>query len=194
MWPKSLLALLLLTSIAAADGPVKALGVETAPIRAEIFSDYQCPACSAFFQEAVKPLIENYVNQGKVYLVHREFPLQGHQYARQAARYATAAASIGRYEDVAAALFEQQAFWSKDGNIERTLAGVLSPAELKKVRQLTQDPRTDAFIQKDVDDGTKAGIRQTPTMILTYRLRTYPLSGGLKYSMLSRLLDSLLNQ
>ena len=114
--------------------------------------------------------------------------------SRQAARYADAAATIGRYEEVATALFERQAWWSRSGNLDAELSRALSALDLAKVRKLAQDPRTDAAVQRDVDAGTKAGISQTPTLIITHRLRAYPVTGAVAYSMLSRLLDGLLSQ
>src|SRR5437899_2610637 len=92
---------------------MKAYGSKTAPITMEVFSDYQCPACRAFYQDSLRLVIENYVNSGKVYLVHRDFPLPVHAYSRQAARYANAAARIGRFDKAEEALFAKQDSWDK---------------------------------------------------------------------------------
>jgi len=43
--------------------------------------------------------------------VSREFPLRMHQYSREAANYATAAARLGKYQQVADALFLNQLVW-----------------------------------------------------------------------------------
>ena len=61
----------------------------------EVFGDFQCPACRGFFETTVKQVIDDYVIPGKVYLIHRDFPLEMHPYARQAARLANAAAEFG---------------------------------------------------------------------------------------------------
>jgi len=185
---------MLLASSAALAAPGKALGSNTAPITIELFSDFECTHCATFYRETLQALVHDYVNTGKVYLIHREFPLPGHKYSRQAAYYATAAASIGRYEEVAGALFLKQAWWSANGEIEKVVATVLTAAELAKVRKLALDPQIEAAVQKDFDAGAQAGVNQTPTMIVTHRLRTYPLSGSVSYSMLRRLLDGLLSQ
>src|ERR1700719_218535 len=71
---------------------MKAYGSKNAPITMEVFSDYQCPSCRALFEETLKPLIADYVALGKVYLVHRDFPLPMHSHSWVAARYANAAA------------------------------------------------------------------------------------------------------
>ena len=50
-----------------------AAGDPAAPIKLEIYADYQCPAC-AFYASEIDPLIiSNYVETGKVYLVHRAY-------------------------------------------------------------------------------------------------------------------------
>ena len=47
----------------------------------EVFSDYQCPACRGFFENTLRYMINDYVASGKVYLVHRDFPLPMHPYS-----------------------------------------------------------------------------------------------------------------
>jgi protein-disulfide isomerase len=66
--------------------PREALGSKTAPIVVEIFSDFQCPACKTLFVTTNRQLMDNYVSTGKVYLIHRDFPLQMHAHSRVAAQ------------------------------------------------------------------------------------------------------------
>ena len=80
-------------------------------------------------------MIQDYVASGKVYLVHHDFPLQMHTYSGQAARWANAAAMIGQFQDVDAALFDNQAKWTADGDMEKYVAGAVSPANFKRVRE-----------------------------------------------------------
>ncbi len=173
---------------------LKALGTKTAPIMMEVFSDYQCPACRQLYQQTLRPLMENYVSAGKVYLVHRDFPLPGHKYSREAARYANAAARIGQFEKVEEALYAKQDVWSVDGNLEAVVAAVLTPAQMKQVRQLVQNGQLDAAIEKDVSLGNQAQVRQTPTSIITHGGQSYPVVGVVTYPILRRFLDQLLGQ
>jgi protein-disulfide isomerase len=85
---------------------VKSMGVVTAPISIEVFSDFQCPACKALYEQTLRPLTQDYVIAGKVYLVHRDFPLPIHAHAREAACYACAAGRIGKYEQACDVLFK----------------------------------------------------------------------------------------
>ena len=179
-FPGLLVALLMVASLAlaGAQGGGKAAGVPSAPILIEVFSDYQCPACKLLFEQTLPPLMKDYVRSGKVYLVHREFPLPMHPFAAQAAAYVCAAERIGKYDPVADALFAKQAAWSVDGKVDEAACSVLTPAEAAKVRALVKDPAVAAEVRADTELAGKANIRQTPTMIVTHRLRQYPLSGS----------------
>ncbi len=183
------------TKVAAAEAvPVKALGSKSAPITMEVFSDYQCPACGQLYVQTLRQVIDNYVSAGKVYLVHRDFPLPAHKYARDAARWANAAAQIGKFEKVEEALYTRREAWENSGSIEAVVAAVLSPAELKKVRALVQSGKLDAVIDKDVALGGTFKVQQTPTAIVTCRGQTYPIVGVVSYSILRRFFDDLLRQ
>src|SRR5678815_2424980 len=95
-----------------AVAPSKTVGVASAPIQIEVFSDFQCPSCKRLYEETLRPLMADLVAKGKVYLIHRDYPLQQHPHARQAAAYANAAARLNKYELVCAQLFRQQSVWA----------------------------------------------------------------------------------
>lgn len=72
--------------------PEQCLGGELdAPIRIEVFSDFECPACREFYLNTIRPVLKDYCSLDKVCVVYHEFPLQGHKYSRQAAQYSKAA-------------------------------------------------------------------------------------------------------
>ena len=178
-----------------AGPPNKTMGSRSAPITIEVFSDYQCPACRVFYQETLRPLMDNYVSTGKVLLIHRDFPLPIHQYSRQAARLVNAAAKIGKFEKAEQALYAKQESWEKDGNLSGALAAVLTPAELAHVTQLAESGKMDTFIESDVSLGTAKQVHQTPSLFLTHAGQTDALPpGGVSYSLLKRYLDQLLGQ
>src|ERR1700747_814387 len=88
--------------------PHVAFGSKNAPIVMEVFSDYQCPACKTLVMTTNRQEMENYVNNGQVYLVQRDFPLPMHAHSQVAAQYSRAAAQIGKFEPVEQVLFENQ--------------------------------------------------------------------------------------
>ncbi len=173
---------------------LKSVGSEKAPVKLEEFSDFQCPACRQLYLQTLRRVTADYVVTGKVYLVHHDFPLPIHKYARQAARYANAAAKLRKFSEVEEALFTRQDLWSRDGDVESAVASVLTPAEMEKVKKLAGEPEIDAAIERDIFLGTTAGVRQTPTMILTHSGKPYPMTGIVSYPILRRFLDDLLSK
>src|SRR5687767_3917788 len=143
----------------------KIYGSPSAPIRIEIFSDFQCPSCKSLHDQLLPTLMKEYILPGKVYVVAREFPLPQHAYAREAAHYATAAARFGIYQPVADRLFLNQATWSANGKVWDTVASVLSPEQQKKVQAFAKDPAVLSSVQRDVDLAQRERVQSTPTMM-----------------------------
>ena len=171
---------------------IKSVGVFTAPISIEDFSDFQCPSCKLLYQQTLRPLTDDYVARGKVYLVHRDFPLPQHAHAREAACYACAAGRIGKYEAACDVLFKRQEAWAADGKVGDTVCSVLSPSEARQVRALAKDPQIVASVDHDLQLGASAGVQKTPTMVITYKNQRYPVTGAVNYDLLRRFLDQLL--
>ncbi len=197
--------------------PAKTFGNKNAPITMEVYSDYQCPSCGNFYEQTLKPLLgpDGYVAAGKVYLVHRDFPLEMHAYSANAARWANAAAKIGKFQDVDATLWDNQNSWSADGNIEKFVAAAMSPADFKRVQALLKPctgpapkskadrsvPPADAscsvdpFIVQDIGLGYSVPVQATPTFVIYYKGQKYPASSGMvSYPILKQFFDSLLSQ
>jgi protein-disulfide isomerase len=174
--------------------PHEALGSKTAPVVVEVFSDFQCPACKTLFVSTNRQLMDNYVSAGKVYLIHRDFPLPMHAHSKVAAQYSRAAAQIGKLESVEEVLFENQEKWEQTGDIDGTVAGVLSPSEMLKVRALVKAGSLDAAIAKDQALGQVYRVNQTPTTIFHANGQTFPYAGVMNWEILKQFLDQLLSQ
>ncbi len=175
--------------------PNKSLGSRSAPITVEVFSDYECPACRLLYTETLRPLMDDYVATGKVYLVHRDFPLPMHRFSRDAARLVNAAAKLGKFEKAEAAVYAKQTSWEKDGNIDAALATALTPAELKRVKEIAESGKMDPFIESDMALGNSKQVHQTPSLFVTHGGQTDALPpSGVNYSLLKRYLDQLLGQ
>src|SRR3984893_10353898 len=173
---------------------MKSFGSRQAPITIEIFSDYQCPQCRQFFMTTTQQLMDNYVAAGKVFLVHRDFPLPMHSYSHEAARWANAAAEAGQFEAAERALYNKQDDWGSTGKIEATLAAALAPADMKKIRTIetTETPQIDAAIQRDIDLGNSRQVTGTPSIFVMHHGQITPLpAGGVNYVLLKQYLDML---
>lgn len=190
----------------------KSLGNPSAPIQMIVYDDYECPACGAFYENTLRLLIDSYVADGKVYLIHRDFPLPMHQYSRQAARWVNAAARIGKFEAVERALFDNQMQWSEYGTenpkgiMKPFVQAALTPVEFKRIELLMRgcesndhnelkDCAVDAQIQHDIAAGQLIPVGQTPTWVVSYHGQSYPAQGGgVSWPLLKQFFDQLLSQ
>ena len=173
----------------------KSMGQRAAPITLEDFADFQCPMCRTLFMDTTRKLIQEYVSTGKVYLVHHDFPLPMHPHSKDAAKWANAAAAIGKFEPVEEALYSHQDSWGESGNIEGSLSSVLSTADMRRAKALLNDPEIDQAIQKDIDLGNSRGVNQTPSLFVTHKGQTVALPpGAISYPLLKQYLDYLLKQ
>ncbi len=112
---------------------------------------------------------------GKVKLVFKEFPLRNHRYARKAAAAALAANQQGKFWEYQEELFKNFNRLS-DQKIQE-IATQLGLDE-ERFRKDMNDPRIMAKIDKDIEDGNKAGVRGTPTIFINGRvLRQRSLEG-----------------
>lgn len=186
---------LALPLVAAAPTPGvlgNAFGNPSAPLTIEIFSDFQCPGCKTLHDNDLPQLMRDFVVPGKAYLVLRYFPLQGHPYGRVAAEFVCAAAHVGKYEKAANALWAQQQGWAVTGRVEDVINSALTPVEAKKVKALTKDPVVQAQIEADLTRGRAIPVMSTPTLLVSTRVKKYPISGLNNYSLLKSFLDGLL--
>ena len=206
-------------SKAVAEGPInKSYGSSGAPIKLEVFTDYQCPSCRSFFEGTLKPLIaSDYITSGKVYLVHHDFPLQSHMYSGIAARWANAAAKIGRFPEAEAALYDNQDAWQGNGDVAKYIAAAMPPTDFKRVEALVKScespaPQStwdranplakdahpcqfDYAVADDVELGYKVPVQATPTYVITNKGQKLPPgSGVISWPILKQFFDSLLSQ
>jgi protein-disulfide isomerase len=184
------------STVAAPSAAYKQSGNPSAAVTIEIYSDYQCPTCVQFFKETVPALDAAYVKTGKVRIVHRDFPLPQHAYARLAARYANAAGQMGHYDEVADRIYRSAESWSANGDIAGALAGTLSASELIALQHAVEgaDARLDATLASDLEMGAKAGVHGTPTLIITSKAGKETMSQMVSFATLKAYLDLLVSK
>src|SRR4030095_13516105 len=190
---KSMRKLTLLASIAMlanlglraqnSSSPEEALlgGNLDAPIRIDLFSDYQCPHCRDLYLETIRPVLKDYAEANKVCIVYHDFPLKMHQYAREAARYSQAALRVGRRQWLAVldALYTNQPAWSQDGKIEAAIAVAVSPEDLQKIKKLLTYPYINEAIDRDIALGQNRKVESTPTLFVIAVGREQKVVGGI---------------
>ena len=168
-------------------------GSLNAPIRIEVFSDFQCSACREFYLNTIRPVLQEYSSKDKVCVIYYDYPLSYHQLAREAARYAEAAARLGRNQLLAVfdSLYSDQAQWSQNGNIEATVAKCLSRDEFQKLKKILQDASINSMIDKQIELGIKKDIRATPTLFIHYPGKQQRVEGLVTWLVMKQFIDSI---
>jgi protein-disulfide isomerase len=166
-----------------------------APVKIEVFSDFECPSCRELYLDVMRRVVGEYSGQNKVCLIYHEYPLiRIHRYSQEAARYAEAVAQLGREKllRVYDTLFMDQAQWSQDGNLEASIAKVLSRAEIQRVKLMMRDPGINAAIEKELRLGEQRQIKSTPTFFITAKGKEQRVEGRITYIALKQFIDSAL--
>jgi len=174
----------------------KTLGSPKAPITIDVYTDFECPGCGALYTRTLRRVIQEYVWANKVHLVHHDYPLPQHKYSRDAARWAIAASTFGKYEAVADAMFENQATLTATGAVESIASKALSADEVKKVKQILdkQMNQIEANIERDIFQAKTSQVTQTPTMFVRSKDKTYPVVGAVQFQVFKTTLDDLLTR
>ncbi|HYK90967.1 MAG TPA: thioredoxin domain-containing protein [Acidobacteriota bacterium] len=164
-----------------------------APVKIEVFSDFECPACRVFFLDTVKYVLVDYANIDKVCVIYREFPLAIHKYSHDAARYSLAAQKLGRQQwlSVVESMYTNQEVWAKDGSVQAFVARALSPEDFQRVLKLKDDPSIEQTIARDIALGQKREVQSTPTFFITYLNKEQKVVGGLPYPVLRQFFDKI---
>jgi protein-disulfide isomerase len=123
------------------------------------------------------PLLEQVLgnNPGKVKLVFKNFPLRNHKYAARAAMAALAADAQGNFWEFHDRLFAD--FNSINDQKIKDIARELGYKTAEFEKQMA-DSRILSRIRQDMQDGTAAGVRGTPTVFVNgRRLKNRTLKG-----------------
>ena len=147
------------------DDPI--IGDPDAPITIVEFSDFQCPFCARFNAQTLPLILEEYIEQGKVKLVFRDFPIQSiHPNALPASVAAECANEQDKFKEMHDILFEKQNEWNKVETSEALSFFVQYAIDM----QLDQDTFESCLssgkyieeIKNDLEDGRDYGVSGTP--------------------------------
>lgn len=129
------------------------------------YSDFQCPACAAYYP-LVNQLIKEHANKFK--FVYRHFPLKQHSNAKPAAYAAEAAGRQGKFWEMEAMIFERQNDWSLSKNANEIFRGYAETLDLD-LERFDADRELDGVnnkVESDFQSGIRAGVNATPTFFL----------------------------
>lgn len=151
------------------------LGNPDAPVTIIEFSDFQCPFCRKFWRETLPQIKKDYLLTGKAKLVYRDFPLtQLHPGATPAAEGAECAKEQGGFWEMHDAIFEEQEQQGQ-GTIQFTADDVKKWAakiglNTSKFNQCLDSGKYKQEVDKDIADGSAAGVTGTPAVFVNGRL------------------------
>lgn len=150
----------------------KRMGVESAPLVLEVFEDFLCSHCLDFTVNVEPMLIEEYVNEGKLAIEFRHFPVLGR---------GSVASAIA-----AECALEQEAFWPYHRQLFANQANGVAPSangfiglasnlelDLTAFEACLNESEPLAAVQDDFDLGQNIGFTGTPS----FRLNGEPLPG-----------------
>lgn len=164
------------------------LGDEDAPVTMIEWSDYECPFCARFYQQTLPQIKSDYIDTGKVKLVYRDFALSFHQQAEPAAIAANCAGEQGKYFEFHDKIFDNGGAGGKSNADYKKWAQELK-LDVTKWEKCLSDPAQKQEIQKDINDGSIAGIQGTPGFIINGKL----ISGAQPFSVFQQVIDAELN-
>ena len=143
-------------------------GNPDAPVTLEEFGDFQCPPCGKF-SEFVEELLKEY--NSRLRLVFRNFPLSGHEHAREAALAAEAAGLQGKFWEMHDTLYREQETWTKAPNVRELFESYAGTIGLN-VDQFKKDVDGDKARERVDSDRALAdflGVKATPTLFINNR-------------------------
>ena len=141
-----------------AGSPFK--GPQEAPVTIVVFEDYQCPYCAGL-EPLLRQVSETYPKDAKLVIKH--FPLAIHGYAKKAAIASLAAGKQGKFWEMHEKLLANQRDLS-DIKV-KAIVGELS-LNVEQFDKDLKDPFLASFIEKDTNDGIRAGVQGTPTIFV----------------------------
>ena len=143
-------------------------GNPDAPVTLEEFGDFQCPPCGQF-AAFVEELLKEY--DSRLRLVFRNFPLPGHEHAREAAQAAEAAGLQGKFWEMYDTLYREQQTWSTAPNTRELFQSYAGTIGLD-ADQFTKDMDSDKVRERIDSDEALAnflGVKVTPTLFINNR-------------------------
>ena len=140
------------------------MGKADAPVTMIEFSDLQCPFCVRYYKETFPSVVKEFVDQGKLRYVVREFPLsQIHPRAQAASRAALCAGTQNKYWEMRDRILN-----NREKLADEDLAGYARATGLD-MEKWEGCLKTDIYTKKvdaDLQAGAKLGVSGTPAFAI----------------------------
>jgi protein-disulfide isomerase len=145
-------------------------GNPDAPIKIDEYSDFQCPYCRHFYEDTEAKLMDTYVKDGTVYFTYHSF---GEFVGAESATSAEAAYCAGdqnKFWEMHDIIFANQTGENVGAYTDRRLTAFAQKIELDmdKFNSCFNGGNYSTLVAQDGKDGLAAGIKATPSFVLSY--------------------------
>ncbi len=127
------------------------------------YSDYQCPFCGRYTKDTLPQIESDYVETGKVKYVFKDLPLDFHKNAFKAAEAAHCAGEQGKYWEMHALLFQNQAALDAEQLPGHAKTIGLDAAAFQRC---LESGRFASDIRQDIAEAGTVGITGTPSFLV----------------------------
>jgi len=183
--------------ISADNDPI--IGNPDAKISIIEFSDFQCPFCARFHIQTLPLILEEYIEEGKVKLVFRDFPIQNiHPNALPASVAAECANEQGKFKEMHDILFENQNQWNKQETADAISLFNQYAAEMNLDQEIFDSCLSNGKyieeIKNDLEDGRDYGISGTPGFFIgNDQIGYVELKGAQPFESFKKVIDAQLD-
>lgn len=145
------------------------IGAADAPVVVVEFTDFQCPYCGRHFQQTFPQIQANFIDQGLVRYVFKDFPLESiHPQAYAAAVAARCAGEQDAYFEMHNLLFQNQQTWGGRSDAADVFVELAEGAGLdgSALRTCMDSGKFDEAINNDLAEGVSLGVNGTPAFFI----------------------------
>lgn len=153
-----------------ASDQLRTRGDVNAPVQVVVYSDFQCPACSAV--AANLQALSAKLGEAQMRVVYRHFPLPRHNNAILAALAAEAAGEQGRFWDMHDLLYGRQKEWAPLADAYPTMVRYATELklDLPAFEKAVEAQATIDRVKSTHDEALVARLRTTPAVFINGRL------------------------
>lgn len=139
-------------------------GNKDAKVKVIIFSDFECPYCKALYQ-SIRQLMNQYSNQ--VFFVHKNFPLDFHDQAGNAALAANCALEQGKFWEYGDRLFSEQTKWQETTGTQKFKEyAYIVALKTQQFNQCLDNKKFQDKINKNIEEANSFGVAGTPAIFI----------------------------
>ena len=145
-------------------------GDPTAPITITEYSDYQCPYCKKFSDETEKQLVDKFVAGGQVRFIYRSFGLFIGPESQASAEATYCAGDQGKFWQFHDILFANHTGENVGDYTTKKLQAFAKTLglDMDAFNSCMNSSKYAERVTQDGIDGRAAGIKATPSFVLTY--------------------------